>query len=237
VTLAREEHEVADVTADRGADPVELPEVRDYLDRLRAAGRDLPPDRLDEVLDDVRAHVHEAVAAGVSAGEETTVAARNTLERLGAPTDIIRAEAEQSGVGVRPPPAPGAGPGAMVSYGEPLAIFLLMFGGFLFGVGWLVGVALLWISPTWRLREKLLGTFVWPLGYLGLLFLGGLVAWTQTCVSSGTAAGGVSQTCTGGPPYPSWVGVPIGVVVIAAPVLVAVALWRRRQRVLVSSAA
>jgi uncharacterized membrane protein len=226
---------MADVTADRGADPVELPEVRDYLDRLRAEGRHLPPDRLQEVLDDVRNHVHDAVAAGVAGGDEAAVAARNALERLGPPAEIVRAETEQSGVGGATPPAPGAG--AMVRYGEPLAIFLLMFGGFLLVVGWLIGVALLWLSPTWRLREKLLGTFVWPLGYLGLLFLAGLVTWTETCVSSGTAAGGVSQTCTGGPPYPGWADVPIGVVVFAAPVLVAVALWRRRQRVLEGIAA
>ncbi len=92
---------MADVTADPGADPVELPEVREYLERLRAEGRHLAPDRLEEMLDDVRAHVREAVAAGVAAGDHAGVAARNALERLGTPAEIVRAEAEQSG-GARP---------------------------------------------------------------------------------------------------------------------------------------
>ena len=74
---------MTDVTADPGADPAELPEVRDYLDRLRAEGRHLPPDRLDEVLGDVRAHLHDAVTAGVADGLQATVAARNAVERLG----------------------------------------------------------------------------------------------------------------------------------------------------------
>ena len=34
------------------------------------------------------------------------------------------------------------------------------------GVGWLIGVALLWSSATWRVSEKLVGTLVWPGGLL-----------------------------------------------------------------------
>ncbi|MEO7982299.1 MAG: hypothetical protein ABI807_15570 [Sporichthyaceae bacterium] len=225
------------MTADPGADPVELPEVREYLERLRAEGWHLPPDRLEEMVDDVRAHVREAVAAGVAAGDDAGVAARNALERLGAPAEIVRAEAEQSGVPTGPEPVP-ARPGAMVRYGEPVAIFLLMFGAFLLVVGWLVGVLLLWLSPSWRLREKALGTLVWPFGYLGVGLAAGLVTYTESCVSTGTAAGGADiTTCTGGPPYPGWVGVLIGIGVLVAPVAVAAVLWRRRQAVLDGRAA
>ena len=41
-------------------------------------------------------------------------------------------------------------------------------------VGWFVGVGLLWSSATWRLRDKLLGTLVWPGGLLALFVLPGL---------------------------------------------------------------
>jgi hypothetical protein len=221
---------VTDVTVDPGADPATSPEVRDYLDRLRAEGRQLPPDRLDEVVGDVRSHVRDAVAAGAAAGLDPSLAARNALERLGSPAEIVRAEAEQSGVTYT---APARQVDGMSRYGEPVAIFLLMFGGFVFLLGWPVGVCLLWMSRTWRLREKLLGTFVWPFGYLSILLVGGLVTSVESCVSSGTAAGGSdTMTCTGGPPYPDWVGGLTLVVVLVAPILVAVALWRRRQAVL-----
>ncbi|TML11728.1 MAG: hypothetical protein E6G39_13085 [Actinobacteria bacterium] len=54
---------------------------------------------------------------------------------------------------------------------EPIAIVLLLIGAPLFGVGWLVGVVLLWSSPVWRLGDKLLGTLVWPFGLpMGALF-------------------------------------------------------------------
>ena len=222
---------MADVTADRSAEPTDLPEVRDYLARLEVEGRGLPPDRLADVLDDVRSHVRDALSAEGAAGTEPAVVARNVLERLGTPAEIVRAEAEQSGV-VAPALAP-AGPGLMQRVGEPVAIVLLMFGGFLVGIGWFVGVALLWGSPSWRLREKLLGTFVWPFGYLGVLLVGGLVTSVESCVSSGTSVGGTdTMSCTGGPPYPDWVGGLIFAVVVAAPIVVAVLLWRRRQAVL-----
>src|SRR5258706_2632573 len=55
---------------------------------------------------------------------------------------------------------------------EPIAIVLLLIGLGLFAVGWLIGVALLWSSPTWRVRDKLLGTLVLP----GGLPMGALLA-------------------------------------------------------------
>ena len=46
---------------------------------------------------------------------------------------------------------------------EWAAVVLLPFGGFLLGIGWFVGVKLLWASPSWTRSEKLLGTLV-PVG-------------------------------------------------------------------------
>jgi hypothetical protein len=55
---------------------------------------------------------------------------------------------------------------------DSAAIVLLLLGLRIYGVGWLVGVGLLWSSPTWGLRDKLLGTFVIP----GGLVFGVLIA-------------------------------------------------------------
>jgi hypothetical protein len=51
-----------------------------------------------------------------------------------------------------------------------ITVVLLLLGLLVLGVGWLIGLALLWASPTWRLRDKLLGTLVVP-GGLPFAFL------------------------------------------------------------------
>lgn len=43
-------------------------------------------------------------------------------------------------------------------------IALLLAGLVIFGVGWFAGVMLLWTSPTWRTREKVLATLLVPGG-------------------------------------------------------------------------
>ncbi len=48
-----------------------------------------------------------------------------------------------------------------------LALIPLLLGGLLLvGIGWLVGVALLWMSRVWSTRDKLVGTFLLPGGLL-----------------------------------------------------------------------
>ena len=42
---------------------------------------------------------------------------------------------------------------------------MLLLGGFVFLIGWLVGVVLLWTSKIWTLRDKLIGTLVVPGGH------------------------------------------------------------------------
>lgn len=44
------------------------------------------------------------------------------------------------------------------------AVVLLFVGGFAWGVGWIIGLALVWTSHTWSRREKILATFVVPGG-------------------------------------------------------------------------
>jgi len=83
------------------------------------------------------------------------------LERAGGLEDIASAalEEEDPGRTVR-----ASAVEARSGLAETLAIVLLLFGGFFFVVGWLVGVVLLWTPGSWRLPDKLLGTLVFPGG-------------------------------------------------------------------------
>jgi hypothetical protein len=59
------------------------------------------------------------------------------------------------------PSAIAAGAGAAefrprVRWADALVPWLLLLGGFVFVVGWFLGVGLLWSSSTWRVRDKLL---------------------------------------------------------------------------------
>lgn len=49
------------------------------------------------------------------------------------------------------------------------ALALLVFGPFLFVVGWLIGVWLLWASNRWTWPWKVVGTLAWPLGWAAAL--------------------------------------------------------------------
>jgi hypothetical protein len=54
------------------------------------------------------------------------------------------------------------------------APWLIIFGPVASGLGWVAGVLILWTSPTWSRRDKLIATFVPPVGLVALFF--GLVA-------------------------------------------------------------
>ncbi len=138
------------------------PFARDYLKRLKKAAAILPRARRSELIEEIESHLSEALPAGASETE-----ARDVLERLGEPEQIV-AEAES---GTKETPRPGMR--------ESLAVILLLFGGFLFLVGWFVGLHLLWSSRFWTMRDKLVGTLLVPGGLLPALALAG--AGVQTC--------------------------------------------------------
>ena len=156
--------------------------VDDYLKRLRREVSDLPRARRRELVDEIAGHIEEA-RSGLE--PETEAELRNLLERLGDPAEIAAEERARSGLGRRR--------GGWLEY---LAILGLLLGGFVFVVGWFVGLVLLWLSEVWTTAEKLVGTLLVPGGLLPafLIFYGGLGGYTETCVSD---AGGV--VCTGGP--------------------------------------
>jgi hypothetical protein len=98
---------------------------------------------------------------------------------------------------------------------DVLTVVLLLVGILVFGIGWLVGIALLWSSPTWRLRDRLLGTLLVP---------GGL--------PFGVVSAGFGVTALFG--FPGHPGVPVRVtggalqiVLVLGPLYTAVDLARR----------
>jgi hypothetical protein len=50
---------------------------------------------------------------------------------------------------------------------EVATIPLLLVGFLVLGLGWFVGVVLLWVSPFWRLSDKVIGTLLLPGGFAG----------------------------------------------------------------------
>ncbi|HEU0316593.1 MAG TPA: hypothetical protein VFR49_04640 [Solirubrobacteraceae bacterium] len=186
------------------------PLAADYLVRLRRAGRRLPRRRLGELVADIEEHLSETLGPSPSDADVLTV-----LDRLGEPEEIIAAE--------RPPAAATAeGRGTR----EWSAIFLLLFGGFLVGFGWIVGLILLWSSRAWTTREKWLGTLVIPGGLATAVIVLGAAATTGSCDQQG----GGPVHCTPGPGAATMVlQVGLLVIAVAGPFVTAIYLARRAR--------
>lgn len=186
------------------------PLAADYLARLRHAGRRLRRAERRELLAEIEGHICEATHPGMSDAQVLTV-----LDRLGEPEEIVAAQQ----------PAPITNADARGIH-EWSAIILLLLGGFIFGVGWLGGVILLWSSRAWTTRDKWIGTLVVP-GGLASVYLGLAVnATSQTCVS--TSAGG--QQCTGGPSTAANIlGFVILALLVLGPIATAVYLAQRAR--------
>ena len=200
----------------------------EYLGRLDAAAWRLPADRRVELVAEVREHIDAAMAA--RPGDEAAL--RTVLDHLGAPEEIARAAVEQEPAAAMPPAPPQPTPQA-TQLRDISTVLLLMFGGFLLGIGWVVGVALLWSSTRWRTRDKWLATLVWPFGYAAAFLVGGIAGLSATsttfCTSSSVVRAGARahETCTTtGFSLPAWAGIPVFLFIVVAPVLVAVRLLR-----------
>jgi hypothetical protein len=201
--------------------------VRQYLDDLRHATRKLPRDRQRRLLAEIEAHLAETAPNDASEAE-----VREALDRLGDPRQIADAELDIRVSAARQP-----------AWQEWLAIPLLLVGGVvslgigsvaagtsgqvaLAGVGWLGGVLLLWLSPLWTVRDKLVGTLVLPGGLLPALYLTLAGVSVETCASG---ADGTSH-CTGGMSTGERVGlIALWLLLVAAPIATGVYLGRRLQ--------
>jgi hypothetical protein len=175
-----------------------------YLERLRRAGRRLPAGRLRELLAEIEGHLSEAIDPSASDAHALAV-----LDKLGEPDAIIAAETPN-------PDELPTGRGAP----EWAAIILLLFGGFIFGVGWVAGLVLLWSSRAWSTREKWIGTLVVPGGLTTSALIGLLLLGTPTkTICIGIADG--AQRCTNAAAQ-SIVAPILGVAVVALLVLASI---------------
>ncbi|HXY73514.1 MAG TPA: hypothetical protein VEM41_13330 [Actinomycetota bacterium] len=202
------------------------PLAEEYLARLRAAAGRLPPDRRDDLISEIEAHLAESLPP-----DATEAQVRTAIDRLGDPEQIVAAEAQDE---------PAAHP-AQSTAGpfEWVAIGALLIGGLILPVvGWIVGVVMLWVSKAWTVRDKVIGTLVLPLGLAPAVvlsfFLLTLPARRCLSTSEGPIPGGghVGTTnCTGG--LNGWgtlFVIVVWVALLALPVWTALYLGRRAGR-------
>ena len=138
--------------------------VSEYMGRLEAAAEPLPAARRGELIAEVHDHIESAL---VEAGSRDEVTARNILERLGPPEEIVAAETDD---GPRQPPTPQVVVVERSGWGglEIVAILFLTVGAvFLPVVGPIIGIVLVWASAQWTTRQKWIATAI----MLILLFL------------------------------------------------------------------
>jgi hypothetical protein len=116
---------------------------------------------------------------------------------------------------------------------DPLVPWLVVLGGLVLFVGWVVGVVLLWLSDAWPYRDKLLGTFVLPGGLLGSVILLTRATQVSNCSNSGGPGVATVTHCTmNGFSLPPYLGIPLLLALLAAPVLTGLHLERVRRATL-----
>jgi uncharacterized coiled-coil protein SlyX len=124
--------------------------VHEYLDRLDSLLAGVPERRREEILDEISKHIAEQRS---QIPDESDADLRNLLERIGDPAEVADAARDDGETVTMPKPARRIGPI------EVLALVLTP-------LIWAAGVILLWLSPAWNVRDKLIGMLVPPGGYL-----------------------------------------------------------------------
>ena len=176
-----------------------------YLARLNAAAGDLPKAARQELVDDVGAHITEARARE---SEETDAAILNILDRLGEPAAVVADARERLGIRAVHPYRPGL-----------LEVFAVILVPFL----WPIGVILLWMSPAWHWRDKLIGTLVPPGGYFGLsVILLTAASGVRSCGTVVDQAGRVIQDgCSEPAGLPQPFGLLLAILIFGSPLITA----------------
>jgi hypothetical protein len=180
--------------------------VRRYLVQLDAALQGVAASRRDEILTEVHGHIDEA-RTGLDPDDVASV--RTLLSRVGDPA-AIAAEAGAPPLGSR--------------RWDAWAPWLIIFGPVAGGLGWIAGVLILWTSPTWSQRDKLIATFVPPAGLVALFF--GLV----TALSASAACPGPASCTTSKITLPLGIAILLAVVGLAAHLLPPIHLMRMRRQ-------
>ena len=141
---------------------------------------------------------------------DDTASVRTLLDRVGDPAAI----AAEAGA-----PPPGS------RRWDAWAPWLIIFGPVASGLGWIAGVLILWTSPTWNRRDKLIATLVPPVGLVALFF--GLV----TTLRATAGCAGPAATCaTKGFTLPLGVAILLVVAGLAAHLVPPIHLMRTRRR-------
>ena len=206
------------------------PAVQGYLHRLDLATAHLPADERLDILEGIRSHLLTVMAEA-----ETEADVHRALDALGSPEEIAGTPPSTP----QPPPrmqlpqlpAPNSARGAL----EIVAVIFLLAGAFIIPViGWVVGVVLLWVSKAWTTREKWLGTLLLPGGLAGsaIAIVGLFFASVTTCsvgvISSGRRMVQETSECSQALPY--WLTIPLALIAIVGPILIAVYLLRAAGR-------
>jgi hypothetical protein len=185
-----------------------------YLIQVNQALGSISGVRRRQIIAEISEHISEGRGA---LEQEDEAGVRALLGRIGSPEMIAREAAA-----LQPPRRRS----------DPWVPCLLLLGGIAFVVGWFVGVAMLWKSPTWNVRDKLIGTFVLPGGILAALFLLTRTESVTGCTrmkSPGLSP--VSHCVTSGFSFSPPVGGTFLLVALVAPILCALYLDRRRRHV------
>ena len=182
--------------------------VQRYLAQLDAALQGVDASRREEIL----AEVHEHIEQGRD-GLDTDGAAdvRTLLARVGDPAAI----AAEAGA-----PSPDS------RRWDAWAPWLIIFGPVAGGLGWIAGIAILWTSPTWSQRDKLIATVVPPAGLVALFF--GLVA--ALSAAAGCPEHAAAGCTTRGVTLPLGAAILLAAAGLAAHVLPPLHLMRKRRR-------
>jgi hypothetical protein len=196
-----------------------------YLARLNAAAADLPKSARQELIDDMRSHIVEARSREA---EETDASVLNILDRLGEPATVVADARDRLGLRPTQPYRPG--------FLEIAAVILVPF-------FWPIGVILLWISPAWHWRDKLIGTLIPPGGYMGLAIFGLAVATGHTsggvCVTVTQAVQSGCQSAPGPSPLETAGSIVAGILIYTLPLITAAYLalrlrWGRQAQTVMS---
>jgi hypothetical protein len=180
--------------------------VQRYLAQLDAALQGVDASRREEILADVHEHIEQG-RDGL--GTDDTADVRTLLDRVGDPA-VIAAEAGA--------PSPDS------RRWDAWAPWLIIFGPIASGLGWIAGILILWTSPTWSQRDKLIATVLSPAGLVALFF--GLVA----TLSAAAGCPGSAGCATRGVTLPLGVAILLAVAGLAAHVLPPVHLMRKRRQ-------
>jgi hypothetical protein len=185
--------------------------VRRYLTQLDTALQGVESSRRQEILAEVHGHIEEG-RTGLDPGDIASV--RTLLDKVGDPAAI----AAEAGA-----PPPGS------RRWDAWAPWLIIFGPVASGLGWIAGMLILWPSPTWSRRDKLIATFV-PVAGLVALFFGLVAALGGPAACTGHALHGPAGCTTKGITLPLAVAVLLAVAGLAAHLLPPIHLMRARRR-------